>query len=108
MDTNVSFERPSSGPSESPLAIVSSAHTHYPHSSPDFGLTPLADYAAFLEATGWAPVDKMNFLAHWDGEATYPEGTGAQPVTWVSVGDAAAYCGKRPPRVVARIAPAPY
>ena len=51
-----------------------------------------ADYFSFLEATNWAPKDTQHWLSHWKGEATYPEGTGAQPVMWVSVGDAATYC----------------
>ena len=49
-------------------------------------------YGSFLNETGWQPEHTQNWLLHWDGANSYPEGTANQPVIWVSVGDAATYC----------------
>jgi iron(II)-dependent oxidoreductase len=63
--------------------------------------TPVTNdaFAAFLAATGYAPVDRSNFLKHWvDGKP--PAGEGGHPVRWVSLEDArafAAWAGKRLP-----------
>ena len=58
-----------------------------------------AAYKAFLDATGYAPADRSNFLKHWvDGRP--PAGEGDHPVRWVSPDDARAYArwaGKRLP-----------
>ena len=58
-----------------------------------------AAFAAFLEASGYAPADRSNFLQHWvDGKP--PAGQGDHPVVWVSLEDARAYAkwaGKRLP-----------
>ena len=64
--------------------------------------TPVTNeqFKAFLDATGYAPQDAQNFLAHWAGGAA-PEGWGNRPVTWVGIEDARAYAawaGKRLPR----------
>ena len=59
-----------------------------------------AQYAAFLAASGYAPVDTHNFLRDWSGSATPPAGWDNKPVTWVDLADAAAFCrfhGKRLP-----------
>lgn len=49
-----------------------------------------AEYKAFLEATGYAPVRAEGFLAHWhDGRP--PAGTEASPVVCVNLDDARAY-----------------
>ena len=58
-----------------------------------------AAFKAFLDATGYAPADRSNFLKHWtDGKS--PAGQGDHPVRWVSLQDARAYAawaGKRLP-----------
>ena len=58
-----------------------------------------AAFKAFLDATGYAPADRSNFLKHWvDGKP--PAGEGDHPVRWVSLEDARAYAkwaGKRLP-----------
>ena len=62
-----------------------------------------ARYKAFLDKTGWAPSSgTQNFLKHWQSPAfTRPvPGTEEQPVRWVSLDDARAFCaaeGKRLP-----------
>ncbi len=56
-------------------------------------------YKAFLDATHYAPKDRMNYLRDWK-DGTYPEGWEKRPVTWVSLEDARAYAawaGKRLP-----------
>ena len=58
-----------------------------------------ADFARFLEATGYAPKDASNFLKHWAGGRP-PAGQGDHPVIWISLEDARAYAkwaGKRLP-----------
>lgn len=60
------------------------------------------DFAAFLQNSAYEPKawSRTNFLRHWHGTGTFPSGTGKQPVTWVSLEDARAYCawaGKRLP-----------
>ena len=59
-------------------------------------------YHAFLLASGYRPQFSQNFLLHWEHDATAPRGgTLNQPVRWVSLRDARAYChyyGKRLPR----------
>ncbi len=63
--------------------------------------TPVTNdaFRAFLDATGYAPADRSNFLKHWvDGRP--PAGEGGHPVRWVSPDDARAYArwaGKRLP-----------
>ncbi|MBD5785014.1 SUMF1/EgtB/PvdO family nonheme iron enzyme [Cellulosimicrobium terreum] len=50
-----------------------------------------AQYAAFVDATGYAPADAYRFLAHWvDGRPA--AGTEDEPVTFVDLDDARAYC----------------
>ncbi|HET7103588.1 MAG TPA: SUMF1/EgtB/PvdO family nonheme iron enzyme [Terracidiphilus sp.] len=58
-----------------------------------------AEFKRFLDATHYAPGDKLNFLRDWKNGA-YPAGWGDRPVTWVSLEDARAYAqwaGKRLP-----------
>ena len=58
-----------------------------------------AEFKKFLDASHYAPADKLNFLRDWKN-GTYPEGWGDRPVTWVSLEDARAYskwAGKRLP-----------
>jgi formylglycine-generating enzyme required for sulfatase activity len=58
-----------------------------------------AQFKAFLDATGYAPRDRINFLRDWK-DGTYPAGWENKPVTWVSLEDARAYAkwaGKRLP-----------
>jgi iron(II)-dependent oxidoreductase len=63
-----------------------------------------AQFKKFLDATHYAPRDKINFLRDWQknesGPGTYPTGWDNRPVTWVSLEDARAYAqwaGKRLP-----------
>lgn len=59
-----------------------------------------AQFKTFLDASGYAPADRQNFLAHWH-EGAPPAGWNDKPVTWVSIEDARAYAdwaGKRLPR----------
>jgi formylglycine-generating enzyme required for sulfatase activity len=58
-----------------------------------------AQFKKFLDATHYAPRDKINFLRDWQNGA-YPTGWDSRPVTWVSLEDARAYAhwaGKRLP-----------
>lgn len=50
-----------------------------------------AEFAAFCEATGYVPAVANRFLAHWIDGHPVP-GTGDQPVTYVDLDDARAYC----------------
>jgi formylglycine-generating enzyme required for sulfatase activity len=63
--------------------------------------TPVTNdvFKAFLDASGYSPTDKSNFLKHWVGGKP-PAGGGGHPVRWVSLEDARAYAawaGKRLP-----------
>ena len=58
-----------------------------------------AQFKQFLDATHYAPADKLNFLRDWKNGA-YPQGWDNRPVTWVALEDARAYAqwaGKRLP-----------
>ncbi|MGB6692505.1 MAG: SUMF1/EgtB/PvdO family nonheme iron enzyme [Terracidiphilus sp.] len=58
-----------------------------------------AEFKKFLDATGYAPADRIDFLRDWKG-GMYPAGWEKKPVTWVSLEDARAYAkwaGKRLP-----------
>lgn len=64
-------------------------------------LTPVtnAQFAAFLQATGYQPRHPENFLKHWQDKAP-PQGRTEHPVVYVSLEDARAYAawaGKRLP-----------
>ena len=50
-----------------------------------------AEYKQFLEETGWRPEDDHNWLRHWK-DGLVVEGEERNPVTWVSVRDAATFC----------------
>ncbi len=57
------------------------------------------EFKRFLEATGYSPADKLNFLRDWK-DGAFPAGWEKKPVTWVSLEDARAYAkwaGKRLP-----------
>ena len=59
-----------------------------------------AQFKAFVDASGYAPRDTQNLLAHWIDGAP-PAGSEDRPVTWVGIEDArtyAAWAGKRLPR----------
>jgi iron(II)-dependent oxidoreductase len=63
--------------------------------------TPVTNdaFKAFLDASGYVPADKSNFLKHWVGGKP-PAGEGDHPVRWVSLDDARAFAkwaGKRLP-----------
>jgi iron(II)-dependent oxidoreductase len=51
-----------------------------------------AEYAAFLAASNYTPVDPINFLKSWGGKRTPPVGSEKQPVVNVGFDDAASYC----------------
>jgi iron(II)-dependent oxidoreductase len=56
-------------------------------------------FKQFMDATGYSPADKINFLRDWKN-GTFPAGWEKKPVTWVSLEDARAYAkwaGKRLP-----------
>jgi formylglycine-generating enzyme required for sulfatase activity len=53
-----------------------------------------AEYAEFLDRTGYRPAQPHRFLAHWSGGTPRP-GTGADPVTHVDPADARAYAAWR-------------
>jgi len=82
-----------------------SAHRNHLHPMhvPAFYIdrTPVtnAEFARFLNATGYHPKDDHNSLPDWK-EGHYPEGWADKPVIWVSIEDARAYAtwaGKRLP-----------
>lgn len=63
--------------------------------------TPVTNhqFAAFLNASGYEPECKDNFLAHWT-DGAIPSGLEDHPVVWVDLADARAYAawaGKRLP-----------
>jgi len=63
--------------------------------------TPVTNdaFKTFLDASGYSPADRSNFLKHWV-DARPPAGEGDHPVRWVSPEDARAYAkwaGKRLP-----------
>ncbi|MPV35595.1 SUMF1/EgtB/PvdO family nonheme iron enzyme [Georgenia subflava] len=53
-----------------------------------------AEFAEFLDATGYAPAHPHRFLAHWAGGRP-PAGHEDEPVTFVDLDDARAYCAWR-------------
>ncbi|MFI6424301.1 SUMF1/EgtB/PvdO family nonheme iron enzyme [Promicromonospora sp. NPDC050880] len=53
-----------------------------------------AQFAEFLEATGYTPAEPHRFLAHWRSGRP-ATGTEDQPVTFVDLDDARAYCAWR-------------
>lgn len=53
-----------------------------------------AEFAEFLAATGYEPVVAHRFLAHWKDGRPVP-GTEDEPVTFVDLDDARAYCAWR-------------
>ena len=68
-----------------------SRQTEVPDLWMDKHLVTDLQFSAFLAESGWRPRDEMNFLKHWL-EVEDPA-TSQRPVIWVSVWDAAAYCG---------------
>jgi len=64
-------------------------------------LTPVtnAEFAAFLESSGYRPTNPERFLAHWEGDRP-PRGLEEHPVVYVDLDDArtyAAWAGRRLP-----------
>ena len=58
-----------------------------------------AQFKEFLDASHYAPRDKINFLRDWK-DGAFPQGWENRPVTWVSMEDArgyASWAGKRLP-----------
>lgn len=58
-----------------------------------------AQFKKFIDATGYSPKDKINFLKDWKNNM-YPAGWDKKPVTWIDIEDARAYAkwaGKRLP-----------
>jgi len=86
------------GPLGKPLIFQRAAHI--PHLVID--VTPVTNkqYYTFIQATGYRPAEKHNFLKHWrDGKP--PSGKENHPVVHVDLDDARAYAfwaGKRLPR----------
>merc|ERR1711939_515900 len=52
----------------------------------------IANYATYLKASGFRPVDPYNWLKNWKGSTTPPRGLEELPVTYVSLSEARAYC----------------
>lgn len=66
----------------------------------DTFLATNADWLKYVQESGYIPADKANYLRFWLNSTTYPPSAANQPVTWVSVGEAAGFChfyGKRLP-----------
>lgn len=70
----------------------------------DKHLVTKGDYSEYLQTTGYTPRDAYNFLVGWkqdsSGALRPAEGEEKQPVVWVSMDEARAYCkwqGKRLP-----------
>ena len=58
-----------------------------------------AQFKQFVDATHYAPRDRINFLRDWK-DGSFPQGWENRPITWVSLEDARAYAkwaGKRLP-----------
>ncbi|MFJ3408131.1 formylglycine-generating enzyme family protein [Promicromonospora sp. NPDC090134] len=53
-----------------------------------------AQFAEFLDATSYAPAEPHRFLAHWS-DGSPAAGTEDEPVTYVDLDDARAYCAWR-------------
>lgn len=79
-----------------------SIRRHEPHvmDVPPFYMdtTPVTNgaFAAFLSASEYVPSDNHNFLLDWNctgAPCDPPAGWADKPVTWVSLGEARAYCG---------------
>lgn len=51
-----------------------------------------ANYADYLKATGFKPSDTSNWLKNWNGSETPSAALASLPVTYVSLGEARAYC----------------
>jgi len=51
-----------------------------------------ADYAKYLQATGYKPSDPYRWLKNWNGSATPPPSIANMPVTYVGLEEARAYC----------------
>ena len=51
-----------------------------------------ANYSAYVKATGYAPKDPYRWLLNWGGAAAPPAALVDAPVTYVSLGEARAYC----------------
>ncbi len=64
---------------------------NFPHLAVD--ITPVTNksYYEFIQATGYAPVIKQNFLRHWK-DSKYEVGKENHPVVWIDISDARAYC----------------
>lgn len=50
------------------------------------------NYSAYLQATGFEPLDPYNWLKNWDGSLTPPTEIADVPVTYVSLKEAREYC----------------
>ena len=59
----------------------------------------VAEYFAYIKATGFKPSDNYNYLKNWKGSSTPPESILNTPVTYVSLGEARAYCKWRGARL---------
>ena len=61
-----------------------------------------AEYAAYLDATGYQPADPTNFLKLWDHSGprpAVPTGFARKPVTGLGLAEARAYCAWRGARL---------
>lgn len=51
-----------------------------------------ARYGEYLDATGYAPADRTNWLRSWNGSASPPKALAQLPVTSISLGEARRFC----------------
>jgi formylglycine-generating enzyme required for sulfatase activity len=49
-------------------------------------------YREFVLASGYQPVNAVNYLKHWSDAAAFPTWAATFPVVWISQQDAEAYC----------------
>jgi hypothetical protein len=83
------------GPKARPkLGVPTAIHSNLAVGAFDIDKYPItnAEYAAFLAASNYTPVDPINFLKSWGGKRTPPVGSEKQPVVNVGFDDAASYC----------------
>lgn len=70
-------------------------HTHTLDIGPfyiDKSPATCGEYAAYLNATGYTPLDSTNWLTNWHGKLQPPEELVDVPVTYIGLAEARGYC----------------